>query len=141
MGGSACPFLILHIRRGPYLLGDTLLQINGAKNNGSLKKPLKVTGACCHIKMWLGPPDRLNLNGMASLSHTWFLLCLTAIVGILFFLQVAYRYCQYSVSLCLTAWPKTHNDGPYQRGDLCKFPRCWCVCLTLRAHPDRTPGN
>lgn len=44
MGGSSevCPFLLLKVRRGPYLLSDTLLQINNAKNNGSLKKPLKV---------------------------------------------------------------------------------------------------
>lgn len=42
MGGSICPFLVLRVRRGPYLLSDTLLQINGAKNDGSLKKPLKV---------------------------------------------------------------------------------------------------
>lgn len=40
--GSICPFLVLRVRRGPYLLSDTLLQINGAKNDGSLKKPLKV---------------------------------------------------------------------------------------------------
>jgi hypothetical protein len=42
MGGTMCPFLVLKVRRGPYLLSDTLLQINGAKNDGSLKKPLKV---------------------------------------------------------------------------------------------------
>eukprot|EP00878_Enallax_costatus_P019059 GHUV01020096.1.p1 GENE.GHUV01020096.1~~GHUV01020096.1.p1 ORF type:complete len:379 (+),score=90.25 GHUV01020096.1:952-2088(+) len=44
MGGSSevCPFLLLKVRRGPYLLSDTLLQINNAKNNGNLKKPLKV---------------------------------------------------------------------------------------------------
>lgn len=44
LGGSneVCPFLLLKVRRGPFLLSDTLLQINNAKNNGSLKKPLKV---------------------------------------------------------------------------------------------------
>eukprot|EP00882_Tetradesmus_deserticola_P023656 GHRQ01025760.1.p1 GENE.GHRQ01025760.1~~GHRQ01025760.1.p1 ORF type:complete len:434 (+),score=180.85 GHRQ01025760.1:112-1413(+) len=44
MGGAreSCPFLLLRIRRGAYLLRDTLMQINNAKNNGSLKKPLKV---------------------------------------------------------------------------------------------------
>eukprot|EP00879_Flechtneria_rotunda_P008144 GHRR01008529.1.p1 GENE.GHRR01008529.1~~GHRR01008529.1.p1 ORF type:complete len:494 (+),score=174.37 GHRR01008529.1:547-2028(+) len=42
MGGPAMPFLLLKVRRGPYLLGDTLLQINRAKNDGNLKKPLKV---------------------------------------------------------------------------------------------------
>ncbi|WIA41938.1 hypothetical protein OEZ86_009249 [Tetradesmus obliquus] len=44
MGGAreSCPFLLLRVRRGSYLLRDTLMQINNAKNNGSLKKPLKV---------------------------------------------------------------------------------------------------
>jgi hypothetical protein len=44
MGGAreSCPFLLLRVRRGAYLLRDTLMQINNAKNNGSLKKPLKV---------------------------------------------------------------------------------------------------
>jgi hypothetical protein len=44
MGGArdGCPFLLLRVRRGAYLLRDTLMQINNAKNNGSLKKPLKV---------------------------------------------------------------------------------------------------
>jgi hypothetical protein len=46
MGGAreSCPFLLLRVRRGAYLLRDTLMQINSAKNNGSLKKPLKVRG-------------------------------------------------------------------------------------------------
>jgi hypothetical protein len=43
--GGALPFFTLRVRRGPFLLSDTLLQINGAKNDGSLKKPLKVCGA------------------------------------------------------------------------------------------------
>jgi len=42
--GAACPFLLLRVRRGQCLLSDTLLQINDAKNNNSLKKPLEVSG-------------------------------------------------------------------------------------------------
>eukprot|EP00877_Chromochloris_zofingiensis_P010517 jgi/Chrzof1/5719/Cz16g12280.t1 len=42
MGGNACPYLILKVRRGPYLLQDTLVQINRAKDNDSLRKSLKV---------------------------------------------------------------------------------------------------
>jgi hypothetical protein len=53
MGGvrESCPFLLLRVRRGAYLLRDTLMQINNAKNNGSLKKPLKV---CLYVCMCVG---------------------------------------------------------------------------------------
>ncbi|GIL42536.1 hypothetical protein Vafri_497 [Volvox africanus] len=37
-----CPFLVLRVRRGPYLVQDTLIQIHRAKETDSLKKPLKV---------------------------------------------------------------------------------------------------
>ncbi|PNH10977.1 Ubiquitin-protein ligase E3A, partial [Tetrabaena socialis] len=37
-----CPFLVLRVRRGPYLVQDTLIQIDRAKETDSLKKPLKV---------------------------------------------------------------------------------------------------
>lgn len=36
-----CP-LPMQVRRGPYLVQDTLIQINRAKETDSLKKPLKV---------------------------------------------------------------------------------------------------
>ena len=36
------PFLVLRVRRGPNLVQDTLLQINRAKEQDALKKPLKV---------------------------------------------------------------------------------------------------
>ncbi|KAG2439072.1 hypothetical protein HYH02_006599 [Chlamydomonas schloesseri] len=37
-----CPFLVLRVRRGPYLVQDTLIQIHRAKETDSLRKPLKV---------------------------------------------------------------------------------------------------
>jgi hypothetical protein len=60
MGGAreSCPFLLLRVRRGAYLLRDTLMQINNAKNNGSLKKPLKVSAlsfveySAVHLRVW-----------------------------------------------------------------------------------------
>ncbi|KXZ42806.1 hypothetical protein GPECTOR_117g371 [Gonium pectorale] len=39
---DVCPFLVLRVRRGPYLVQDTLIQIHRAKETDSLKKPLKV---------------------------------------------------------------------------------------------------
>lgn len=41
-GPELCPFLVLKVRRGPSLLGDTLVQIGRAKEQGCLAKPLKV---------------------------------------------------------------------------------------------------
>ncbi|KAK9830367.1 hypothetical protein WJX72_011319 [[Myrmecia] bisecta] len=41
-GLGACPYLILKVRRSPYLVHDTLLQIQGAAARDALKKPLKV---------------------------------------------------------------------------------------------------
>ncbi|MEW5311973.1 MAG: hypothetical protein WDW38_003641 [Sanguina aurantia] len=40
--GDMCPYLILNVRRGPYLIQDTLIQINRAKDGNALKKALKV---------------------------------------------------------------------------------------------------
>jgi len=37
-----CPFLVLKVRRGAYLVQDTLIQINRAKESDTLRKPLKV---------------------------------------------------------------------------------------------------
>eukprot|EP00195_Chlamydomonas_chlamydogama_P006855 CAMPEP_0202911740 /NCGR_PEP_ID=MMETSP1392-20130828/55763_1 /ASSEMBLY_ACC=CAM_ASM_000868 /TAXON_ID=225041 /ORGANISM="Chlamydomonas chlamydogama, Strain SAG 11-48b" /LENGTH=556 /DNA_ID=CAMNT_0049602365 /DNA_START=33 /DNA_END=1703 /DNA_ORIENTATION=- len=39
---EVCPFLVLKVRRGGYLVHDTLVQINRAKEQDALKKPLKV---------------------------------------------------------------------------------------------------
>jgi len=36
------PFLLLRVRRSPYLVNDTLRQVESASSSGSLKKPLKV---------------------------------------------------------------------------------------------------
>lgn len=68
--GSTCPFLVLKVRRGPYLLSDTLLQINGAKNDGSLKKPLKVgVGWVC----WVGGLVGVLLGGVWGVGWGIFL--------------------------------------------------------------------
>lgn len=40
--GGACPYLVLRVRRSPYLVNDTLLQIQNASANNTLKRPLKV---------------------------------------------------------------------------------------------------
>ncbi|GAX73417.1 hypothetical protein CEUSTIGMA_g869.t1 [Chlamydomonas eustigma] len=37
-----CPFLVLKVRRGAHLVQDTLIQINRAKEQEALRKPLKV---------------------------------------------------------------------------------------------------
>ncbi|KAL3161776.1 hypothetical protein ABBQ38_008870 [Trebouxia sp. C0009 RCD-2024] len=40
--GGSCPYLVLRTRRSPYLVHDTLLQIQNASANNTLKRPLKV---------------------------------------------------------------------------------------------------
>lgn len=40
--GGSCPYLVLRVRRSPYLVNDTLLQIQNASANNTLKRPLKV---------------------------------------------------------------------------------------------------
>ena len=47
-----CTLSLPQVRRGPYLVQDTLVQINRAKENDSLKKPLKV-----------------SMDGMSHVSH------------------------------------------------------------------------
>ena len=39
------PFLLLCVRRSPYLVHDTLQQVEGASSAGNLKKPLKACSA------------------------------------------------------------------------------------------------
>jgi len=39
---ATSPYFVLRVRRSPYLVHDTLQQVEGALSSGSLKKPLKV---------------------------------------------------------------------------------------------------
>lgn len=45
----SAPHLYLQVRRGPYLVQDTLIQINRAKDMDALRKPLKV---CRLLGQW-----------------------------------------------------------------------------------------
>ncbi len=41
--------IVVQVRRGPYLVQDTLIQINRAKETDTLRKPLKVhCKVTCH---------------------------------------------------------------------------------------------